>query len=99
MLTSKGFTYQVPQNMTVYLRDRHCEHGWYDTNGTFIVDSTNIDGKKLGSVVAVTPQNLTLSTCASLQWQIHCDNIQFHCIINYTGKHHIASHHKCSSSL
>lgn len=35
MVTSEGFiTYQVPQEMTVYLRDRHCEHGWYHTVGS-----------------------------------------------------------------
>ncbi len=32
MVTSKGFTYQVPQDKIPDLRD--CEHGWYHLVGT-----------------------------------------------------------------
>lgn len=50
-------------------------------NGTCVAHS---DGKMLGPVVAMTFQNLTVSACEDLQWQLHCDNIQFHCTISYT---------------
>ncbi|KAL1259382.1 hypothetical protein QQF64_009959 [Cirrhinus molitorella] len=86
LATSKGFTYLVPQDKFPDLRDGDCEHGWYHVNETFIVDATQ-PGENLGFVVAVTPENLTVSTCANLQWQLKCDNIQFECIINYKVKH------------
>lgn len=50
-----------------------CEYAWYLMNGTCVAHS---DGKMLGPVVAMTFQNLTVSACEDLQWQLHCDNIQ-----------------------
>ncbi|XP_051576804.1 uncharacterized protein LOC127453971 isoform X2 [Myxocyprinus asiaticus] len=77
----KAYIYQVPQNIST----NHCEHGWYYQNGTFIVDSTpDGNGKKFEFVMDVTPQNLTVSACMNLQWQIHCEHIQYICAINYT---------------
>lgn len=88
MVTSKGFTYKVPQDMLPDLRDRDCEHGWFYLNETFIVDSTQ-PGENLGFVVAVTSENLTVSTCINLQWQLHCENIKLHCTVNYRVKHKV----------
>ncbi|RXN28175.1 hypothetical protein ROHU_019501 [Labeo rohita] len=80
--TSVGYTYPVPPNMSD-LSTTYCEHGWYFMNGTFLVDSA-LDGSKnkLKIVVDVTPENLTISTCENLQWQLHC--VEYNCIINYT---------------
>ncbi|XP_051574751.1 uncharacterized protein LOC127452911 [Myxocyprinus asiaticus] len=81
--TDKEYTYQVLPSFYAYL-NMDCEHGWYHQNGTFIVDSTvHGSGEKLGCVVHMTPQNLTVSTCMNLQWQIHCEQIQYNCTVNY----------------
>lgn len=87
-VTAKGFTYKVPQDKILDLRDPDCEHGWYHLNKTFIVDSTQ-PGENLGFVVAVTHENLTVGTCINLQWQLHCGYIQLHCSINYIVKHEV----------
>ncbi|KAI2655303.1 Ribosome maturation factor RimM [Labeo rohita] len=73
LVSSKGYTYQVPQDKIPDLRD--CEHGWYHLNGTFIVDAT-YQAENLGFVVSVTTENLTVSTCINIQWQLECDDIQ-----------------------
>ncbi|RXN39116.1 hypothetical protein ROHU_000496 [Labeo rohita] len=86
LVSSKGYTYQVPQDKIPDLRD--CEHGWYHLNGTFIVDAT-YQAENLGFVVSVTTENLTVSTCINIQWQLECDDIQFQCFINYTVKHQV----------
>ncbi|KAK9960813.1 hypothetical protein ABG768_008648, partial [Culter alburnus] len=70
--TTEGYTYPVPPNIPV---SRDCEHAWYllvGTNGTCIAHS---DGK-LEFVVAVTLENLTVSACEDLQWELRCDSIQ-----------------------
>ncbi|XP_052000691.1 uncharacterized protein LOC127656409 isoform X2 [Xyrauchen texanus] len=78
---AKAYIYQVPQNIST----NRCEHGWYYQNGTFIVDSTlDGNGKKFGFVMDVTPQNLTVSGCVNLQWQVNCEHNQYFCAINYT---------------
>ncbi|KAK9960814.1 hypothetical protein ABG768_008649, partial [Culter alburnus] len=67
--SSMGFTYTVPSSITF----GNCEQGWYFQNGTFIVDSTpTADGKRLPTVVDVSPQNVTVSVCENLQWQLNC---------------------------
>ncbi|XP_026084907.1 uncharacterized protein LOC113060220 [Carassius auratus] len=75
--TTEGFTYPVPLNIPT----GDCEYSWHLVNGTCVAHS---DGKKLRPVVAMTSQNVTVSACEDLQWQLHCDDIQFHCTINYT---------------
>ncbi|XP_073781614.1 uncharacterized protein isoform X2 [Danio rerio] len=75
--------YQVPQYVIPGGNLKDCEHGWYFLNGTFIVDST-IPGENLGFVVRVNPENLTVTTCVNLKWQLDCDNIKFYRIVNYT---------------
>ncbi|RXN38136.1 hypothetical protein ROHU_001404 [Labeo rohita] len=78
--TAEGFTYLIPMNIP---NSGHCEYAWYQKNGTCIAHS---DGKKLGSVVAMTLNNLIVATCEDLQWKLDCDNMQLHCTVNYTVK-------------
>ncbi|XP_048007732.1 uncharacterized protein LOC125242808 isoform X2 [Megalobrama amblycephala] len=78
--SSKGFTYTVPSNITCFSCN---EQGWYFQNGTFIVDSTpNAGGKWSEIVVDVSPQNLTVSVCENLQWQLNCGTCMY--TINFT---------------
>ncbi|KTF84887.1 hypothetical protein cypCar_00037868 [Cyprinus carpio] len=87
--SSLGYTYMVPADIPCFEK---CEQGWYYQNGTFIVDSTpNAGGKRLPTVVDVTPRKLLLSVCENLQWQLVCDKCN--CIINYlvTDLKHLAA--------
>ncbi|XP_048007738.1 uncharacterized protein LOC125242810 isoform X3 [Megalobrama amblycephala] len=78
--TTEGYTYPVLLNIP---GSRDCEHAWYLLNGTCIAHSDG-NGKNLEFVVAVTLENLTVSACEDLQWELRCDSIQFHCTVNYT---------------
>ncbi|RXN39113.1 hypothetical protein ROHU_000493 [Labeo rohita] len=76
--TAEGFTYLIPMNIP---NSGHCEYAWYQKNGTCIAHS---GGKILDSVVAMTPNNLIVSICEDLRWQLDCDSIpKLHCIVDY----------------
>ncbi|KAL1259268.1 hypothetical protein QQF64_009845, partial [Cirrhinus molitorella] len=87
--SSSGYTYPLPPGISCATS---CEEGWYFQNGTFIVDPTlNASGRRLPIVVDVTPQNLTISVCVNLKWQL--DDCECSCAINYTvtdSKHSVA---------